>query len=230
MLHACPDCGAERADADVTDRAGDPRIVCPACGRERSFVRPPLCIVTGAAGTGKTTIRRRLAETVPAVLLEDDAVADDALDFDSEAAFNEYVLQLCAEVAQSGVPPVLFTTGMGVPENVEGLTNRRYFGESHYLALVADEAVQTRRLRERPGWEGGDYWADVDRQIEFNEWFETHAEAAGIDRLDTADATVDGAAAAVADCLEARLPDPEAARGTASGTHSSRADSSVRRA
>jgi broad-specificity NMP kinase len=72
-----------------------------------------LCIVTGAAGTDKTTISRRLAGEIDAILLEDDSIAHDACEFETEAGFNEYVLRLCRDVAQSRVPPVLFTTGMG---------------------------------------------------------------------------------------------------------------------
>jgi shikimate kinase len=72
-----------------------------------------LCILTGAAGTDKTTIGRRLTGEIDAVLLQDDSTAHDACEFETEAGFNEYVLRLCRDVAQSRVPPVLFTTGMG---------------------------------------------------------------------------------------------------------------------
>jgi len=80
---------------------------------------------------------------------------------------------------------------MGVPDNVEGLASRRYFSTSHYLALVCDEDTQAERLRRRPGWEiDGGYWADIDTQVEFNQWFKRNAEQKGIHLLDTTDATV----------------------------------------
>ena len=185
--------------------SGTSLVVCLECGGERSFVRPPLCIVTGAAGTGKTTIRRTLAGEVDAVFLEDDGIADQACEFESEAAFNDYVLRLCRDVAQSEVQPVLFTTGMGVPDNVENLVNRRYFAESHYLALVCEDEVQADRLHARPGWKDGGYWADVERQVEFNNWFKEHATEEGIQLLDTTDASVDETATAVSDWLSERL-------------------------
>ena len=51
---------------------------CPQCGDERRFVRPPLLIVTGTAGAGKSTICARLAGTIPgAVLLDADVFASD---------------------------------------------------------------------------------------------------------------------------------------------------------
>ncbi len=208
MLHVCPACRVRRAD--MTVRSDESVVVCPECGHERSFVQPPLCIVTGAAGTGKSTIRRTLAGRVDAVLLEDDGIAHEDCAFE-EATFNEYVLRLCRTVAQSGVPPVLFTTGLGVPENVEGLTNRRYFRDSHYLALVCEDAVQAERLRDRPDWEGDSYWADVDKQAEFNEWFRKNADGAGIELVDTTRATVEETATAVEQWLDARLDEFETA-------------------
>ena len=37
----------------------------PRCGDERPFVKPPLLIVTGTAGAGKSTLCARLAGTIP---------------------------------------------------------------------------------------------------------------------------------------------------------------------
>ena len=216
MQQDCPSCGAHGVSMSVDsagdgsdtggDTDGDERVlVCPACGASKSFASPPLCIVTGAAGTGKSTVRSELRGEIDAVLLEDDPLWTDGFENVTEPEFNDYVLSLCAEVAQSGVQPVLFTTGMGVPENVEGLDARRYFGESHYLALVCDDETQTERLRARPGWEDGeDYWADLERQVEFNQWFRSEGENEGVELLDTTDATVSETVAAVREWLAGR--------------------------
>jgi hypothetical protein len=200
MQQDCPSCGAHGVSMSVdsgedangeNEAEGERVLVCPACGASKSFVSPPLCIVTGAAGTGKSTVRSELRGEIDAILLEDDPLWVDGLEAMTESEFNEYVLSLCAEVAQSGVQPVLFTTGMGVPDNVEGLDARQYFGESHYLALVCGDETQTERLRARPGWDDGeDYWADVERQVEFNQWFKSEGEGDGVELLDTTDATV----------------------------------------
>jgi hypothetical protein len=98
---------------------------------------------------------------------------------------------------------------MGVPENVEGLMNRRYFADTHYLALVCDADVQAGRPRARgsPWTEDseGDYWADINQQVEFNEWFQTNHEAEGIDLLDNTDQPVEETATAVVEWLSNRL-------------------------
>jgi len=212
MQQDCPSCGAHDvgmavdSDPDASDGGDSERVlVCPECGASKSFVSPPLCIVTGAAGTGKSTVRSELRGEIDAVLLEDDPLWFEGFENVTESEFNDYVLSLCAEVAQSGVQPVLFTTGMGVPDNVEGLDARQYFGESHYLALVCDDETQTERLRGRPGWDDGeDYWADVERQVEFNQWFKTEAEDEGVELLDTTDATVAETVADVRTWIDAR--------------------------
>jgi hypothetical protein len=204
----CSDCGTEGVGWRVGPEG--PTLRCPVCDGTRGFVQPPLCIVTGAAGTGKTTIRRRLAGDLPAVLPEDDCVLDEACDFGSEVAKNEHGLRSCRHVAQSGTPRVLFTTGMGA-DNVEGLDARRYFAASHYLSLVRTDAVHRERLRARGApWtdESGGEWADVDRQVTFNGWFKRQGTEEGVVLLDTTDAGAAETAERVSERLADRLPTP----------------------
>lgn len=50
---------------------------CPHCVEERQFVRPPLLVVTGPAGVGKSTVCARLAGTIPgAALLDADILGE----------------------------------------------------------------------------------------------------------------------------------------------------------
>jgi hypothetical protein len=64
----------------------------PDCGHGRSFARPPLAIVTGAAGTGKTAVRRRFAGEIDAVLREYETIGREAREFETKTGFSEYVL------------------------------------------------------------------------------------------------------------------------------------------
>ena len=60
MLNTCPTCGTYRADKTVLSEPD--RIVCPDCGAAFPFLRQPLFILSGASGTGKSTVLLLLTE------------------------------------------------------------------------------------------------------------------------------------------------------------------------
>ena len=60
MLNCCYACGEYRADKIINDAGERPVAACPQCGHAHPFVMLPLLIVTGASGTGKSTILQRL--------------------------------------------------------------------------------------------------------------------------------------------------------------------------
>ena len=113
----------------------------------------PLFVVTGANGTGKSTVcpllRRRLADCI---VFEADVIPLPwTLEEWSErkATYRTACLSVALEIAQNRRPVVL--VGTTVPEEVETNPLRPYFHEIHYLALVCDEEIIERRLRARPG-------------------------------------------------------------------------------
>jgi len=59
-------------------RAAGSSLVCDQCGAARRFVRLPLLLIAGAAGTGKSTLCQRLAGTIEGVIVVDaDVLAED---------------------------------------------------------------------------------------------------------------------------------------------------------
>ena len=169
-MNICFSCGAYRADK-VIDPDG-PYAICPVCSYKHRFLQLPLLIVSGASGTGKSTICSALTGTVQfAVLLDSDIL----LRFDRpETNFRAYIemwLRLCKNISQSGKPVVLFSAGMGVPENMEPCVERRYFSELHYLALTCDDEVLADRLRKRPKWRA----SAEEEHVSFNRWFKDNA-------------------------------------------------------
>jgi broad-specificity NMP kinase len=128
---------------------------CPHCADERPFVRPPLLVVTGAAGVGKSTLCARLAGTVPgAVLLDADIVAEDLISVvppnQDYPAFWRSMMRLAHELAQNNVVVVYFSTML--PEQV--LANRdvlSYFDSVHFLCLTCTPDVLRARLAGRVG-------------------------------------------------------------------------------
>ena len=88
----------------------------------------------------------------------------------------------------------------GIPPNVEPCVERRYFNETHYLALVCDDAVLEARLRARPAWRKSADPANIAAHIDFNHWLKENGPAAAppVDLLDTSAAGKLATAASVA--------------------------------
>lgn len=206
MFNVCYNCGEYRADKVIDPRG--PYAICPACGHPHPFRRLPLLIVSGASGAGKSTVLRRLLGRVEgAVLLEGDILWRPEFDRPEEGYrdFFETWLRVAKNISQAGRPVALFNAGLGVPENVEGCVERRYFGEVHYLALVCEDGVLRQRLRARPDWResGAPEW--VEEQVRFNHWFKEEGPQHGVELLDTTTATVEETAEAVAAWIRDRV-------------------------
>jgi gluconate kinase len=133
--------------------AVDGVLRCPYCADERPFVRPPLLIVSGTAGSGKSTVCDRLAGTIPgAVLLDADILAEDLTSVVSPhhdyPAFWRSMMRLAHELAQNNVVIVYFAVML--PSQV--LANRDvlgYFELVHFLCLSCPPDVLRARLARR---------------------------------------------------------------------------------
>jgi energy-coupling factor transporter ATP-binding protein EcfA2 len=144
---------------------------CPHCADEHPFVRPPLLVVTGTAGIGKSTLCARLAGTIPgAVLLDADVFAADLisvvppnLDY---AAFWRSMMRLAHELAQNNVVVVYFSVML--PEQV--LVNSdvlSFFDSVRFLCLTCAPDV----LRARFAGSGGNTVATnrIELWLDFND-------------------------------------------------------------
>lgn len=191
MFDECPGCGAIRVDMTVDSAASV--VTCPDCGHQESIHQEPLCIVSGAGGTGKSAVLRQLRGTrEDAVLLYSDTLWRDEFWDEFDWYFQTW-LRLCRDIAQSRRPPVLFGAGFGVPANLEEHPQYDCFSDVHYLVLVCDEEEQKRRLQARPPERHPDQFEMEDHiaeQVEFNQWLEDAADEAGFTVVDTTDATI----------------------------------------
>jgi predicted kinase len=161
-----------RADK-IIDPSG-PYAICPECGHKHPFRQLPLLIVSGASGSGKSSVCQALIGDLDnVILLDSDILWRPEFDKpeDNYRDFFETWLRLAKNISQSGKPVVLFGAGMGVPENVEPCVERRYFSDIHYLALVCDDEVLTQRLKARPAWRGSGDQTYIDTYVQFNRWF-----------------------------------------------------------
>lgn len=174
MFNVCPACGEYAVDKRV-DPSG-PYAVCPRCGHAHPFVMLPLFVVTGASGSGKSTVCLRLARSMPeCVVLESDILWCPAFDApeDGYAAYRDLWLRLAKNVGQAGRPVVL--CGTVVPEQFEDRPERRYLSTIHYLALVCDGDALRTRLLSRPRWRESATEEYVRRHVAFDRWLRDHA-------------------------------------------------------
>jgi gluconate kinase len=127
------------------------RLRCAGCGAERPLPASPLVVVTGASGSGKSTIAAPLRRRLPdCEVFETDLILHVAA-LGWEVWRNTW-LQLASAVALNGRTTVL--CGSLLPEHLEDLPARRLVGPIHFCALDCPDAVLAARLRARPAWRG----------------------------------------------------------------------------
>jgi hypothetical protein len=158
------DCGPGTVlDADP----GTHRLRCPRCGSESWLPALPLFVVTGASGTGKSTITGPLHSLLPGYLvLETDVILHvAALGWDT---WRNTLLQLAHAAALGGQVTVL--TGSLTPDQLECLPARKLIGPIHFALLDCDDDILASRLRARPAWRESSTEAKVLEHQRFAAW------------------------------------------------------------
>ena len=201
MINICFNCGQHRADKTI-DLEG-PYAICPECGHKHPFLRSPLMVISGASGSGKTTICYQLLGKVEDAILLDSDILWRAEFNQPETKYRDFFetwLRVAKNISQSGRPVVIFGAGLGVPQNIEPCVERRYFSEVYYLALVCSEDILEKRLRDRPEWRQSGNTDFIKANIGLNNWFKSRGsdQKPVIDLLDTTEATVQETAIQVA--------------------------------
>jgi hypothetical protein len=178
---------------------------CPGCGYLERRWFPPLFIVTGASGAGKSAVlpllRRRLKSWE---VFDTDIMWDSAGDY--QMARGNW-LRIAYSIAEAGRSTLL--CGVHLPESVDAHPERRLFGRIHYLALTCTREAREARLRARPAWRGiTDGF--IEEQHAFAGWLEAHAGSRfdpPLTLVDTSTGGVDRAARRVAAWARARRAD-----------------------
>ena len=211
MPFTCEACGGR---SDLIPAVGDV-LQCPRCADERAFLKPPLLVVTAAAGVGKSTLCARLAGTIPgAVLLDADVHAEDLISVvppnEDYPAFWRSMMRLAHELAQNNVVVVYFSTMLPaqILANDDALG---YFDSVYFLCLTCPPDVLRARLARRVGsdpFERAEVWA------EFNEALVAAANEIATATLVDAGRSVDEVEPEVRDWINARLHRRSAAERT----------------
>ena len=164
MYDNCFNCGENHQDKQV-DPTG-PYIICPYCGFQQKFQRLPLFVISGACGTGKTTLWNEVVmiENKPdLVYLENDML----LVLSQFGNYSEWWLWICFNISQSGRPIALF--GGGAPAEFENALRRQYFSNIHYLVLTCDAKTLESRLLARPEWRKSSHPEFIKEQQDWNQ-------------------------------------------------------------
>jgi adenylate kinase family enzyme len=194
MVNVCPECGIYRADKIVDMKKSV--IICPECGGQIPFIFSPLFIISGASGSGKSTVCNNFVGKIDEVIVLDcDILWQEEFNCPENNfnKFNETWLRLSKNISQSGRPVVLFGAGIGIPENIESCIERRYFSNIFYLSLICSDGVLKNRLEERPQWRQSQNKEFIESQIKYNNWLKKYDSKTGqkIVLIDTTEKTIE---------------------------------------
>lgn len=174
MFNVCPNCGEYAVEKRI-DPSG-PFAICLNCKYAHPFLQQPLFIISGASGTGKTTVCLSLiSELKECVVLEQDILwgVMPATSEDNYRSYRNVWLRVAKNVGQAGRPVVL--CGTALPEQFEECPERRYFSTLHYLALVCGDELLVERLKQRPEWRQTHSQEFLEKMLQFNKWLKTNA-------------------------------------------------------
>ncbi|MBZ0315638.1 MAG: AAA family ATPase [Anaerolineae bacterium] len=174
MFDVCTSCGERLDEHRFSNEIA--LHLCPFCGHKEAYRRQPLFVITGASGSGKSTIALPLARRLQtATVLETDLfLGATELDASNDYIdFRDYCLRVARDVGQSGKPVVL--VGTATPGQYEKCQNSGFFRTIHYLALVCQDAILEDRLRGRPHWRGVDTQG-IAKMVEYNDWLKDRIE------------------------------------------------------
>ncbi len=208
MFNVCPGCGEYSDDKQVITRAGVAFAVCEKCNYQHPFKMLPLLVITGASGTGKTTVALRLPAALnDCVCMESDILWQDLFNKPEEdyKTYRNLWLRVAKNINQSDRPVALI--GSSTPGQFEKCAESRYFSKICYLALVCDEAELVKRLKARPSWRNSGSEEVLKNMINFNRWLIENAAKTrpAMSLLDTSNLTVDDTVAASKAWIERSL-------------------------
>lgn len=176
-MNVCPSCGAWEVEREIVQRSASwATAICTNCHAEQPFRRLPLFVVTGASGSGKTSVMHQLLHSFPeCVVIESDILWQVIpMEHPDDSTYFDIWLRVVKTIAQARKPVLL--CGTALPFQLEPVPERRYIGDIHYLALTCEPDVLRSRLEERPAWRDSSSEVFVNRCIEFNTWLRANAD------------------------------------------------------
>ncbi|MGO4530217.1 AAA family ATPase [Paenibacillus sp. 2TAF8] len=153
----------------------------------------PLFVITGASGTGKTTVASHVRELLP----EFDVFDMDIINNVDWQIAKENWLRVAYSISLSGRGTVL--CGTMVPENIASSQYIERFDRIHYVNLHCDDATREMRLQAR-GWDRN----AIEDHRNFANWLLQNADKAfdpAMPTVDTTDLSSEEAAKQIAEWI-----------------------------
>ena len=136
--------------------------------------KQPLFIITGASCVGKSTICAELFKNeTDYIVLESDLLWNNIYNTpqDNYTEYRRLWMRMCANISQIGKPVVL--CGCAVPEQFENQPEREFFTDIHYLAVVCDDDIFGKRMREGRNVQDENW---IKSSLDFNNWLRKNAD------------------------------------------------------
>ncbi len=160
MPLVCSNCGAH-ALTNAEGRSNS--TCCTECGQTTPANILPLFVVTGASGSGKTSVIPELRCRLPECVVFDKDLLWGRV---TSEHFTNNWLRIAYSIAQGGRHTVICGTIM--PWDIDASSDRGLVGTVHFLNLHCCDEIREQRLRARPEW----------RQNASNEYINEHKQFA----------------------------------------------------
>ena len=145
-MNPCPKCGFAFGHPDKLPVEGI--VTCPECGERYPVPWLPLFVITGAGGSGKTTVSDRLfGRLEECLILQADYLLQVRQTFDTWDEYWHFMILQCMSLQRNERPVVL--EGWVNPSLIMNSHRIRFFSAVHILLLTCDAAAQTDRLEAR---------------------------------------------------------------------------------
>lgn len=164
------------------------QLLCPRCGANLPLPGEALFVITGASGTGKTTVLEQLRRRMPDFEMFDSDLIWHVAKLGGDTWLNTW-LQMAYAISRNGRPTVLF--GALGPDWFDRLPGRRLVGAIHFCHLYCADHLLEERLRARPAWRGSSSEEFIARQKAFAAWLRTTVHPTFDTGLLSADAVAD---------------------------------------
>lgn len=180
MYNVCPQCSKYDVKKDVTASDHQPQqaiITCSHCGMQIVVPYLPLFILTGASGSGKSTIHQELMSRMRTVVwLSADIfwIPEFNTPEDDYHRYHDFILRAAKNILFSSQKPVVIESSM-VPRQIEDQPERRYFSDVHFLALTCTDEALEQRLKARPEWRQSGNPDFIFRMKQFQQWLRSNA-------------------------------------------------------